>query len=825
MKKFLIFGLFCGAFLAVRFSGESPVADSGRGQGGVTVFGNGDVNGDGSLDLSDAIYLLSHLFQGGPAPELCPVVGPAEETACDDNVDDDGDGDTDCDDSDCYQGVNCPANEDCDDNVDNDGDGATDCDDWDCSNSDLSCTPLPLPGFTYEGKNAQGYHEWTHDHTNIRMVQLPGGIFDMGAQKADSEGPNFDPDAGYNGHGVSPPAGTHNEQPVHSVILSPFLIGKYELTNKEYSDLTGGDPPLSPHAFEDDHPVDSARYDSLHDVRGNFLDQTLLRLPSEAQWEYACRAGTTTVYSAGNSASNDLPTVAWFSENSDIGSEREPHPVGLKLPNQFGIHDMHGNVWEFVEDYYFSDFYDDATAPTPSHPATDPLATLAGGPSGSTRTCEGNTLCTIIRGGKWQWNVSSHVSSEYECRSAHRGGTNPAGTHGSGQHGLRLSLPLPTGLGPEFDCTDGVDDDGDGDTDCADFDCFGNAGCALAQETSCDDGQDNDGDGLVDCDDCDCDCTPEAISGFTVEPCNAQGYREWTHTQTGMRFVMLAGPGRMGGQSADPWDWNYDPRSQRFLVNDADATRMDTRNEGPVHEVTLSPYLIGKYEVTQAEFVAGGGSNGSTFQGGNCSNPGQNCDDRPVENVRWVDLYTSGPNPPGGAEKGFLEAAELRLPSEAQWEYACRAGQPGPFSGTGHLDDMGWFNTNLETHDVGLKMPNQFGIHDMHGNVYEWVRDIYQGSSQGSSADGEPNFYDTPEGSGLDPLNEPPLPCRTTDPATCGPCSYEFCAIYRGGWYGTDGSGNSSRPTCRSAARSVNAPTASGSSLGLRAAFYPIPGR
>ena len=79
MRKFLIVGLFCGAFLAVRFSGESPVADSGRGQGGVTVFGNGDVNGDGSLDLSDAIYLLSHLFQGGPAPELCPVVGPAEE--------------------------------------------------------------------------------------------------------------------------------------------------------------------------------------------------------------------------------------------------------------------------------------------------------------------------------------------------------------------------------------------------------------------------------------------------------------------------------------------------------------------------------------------------------------------------------------------------------------------------------------------------------------------------------------------------------------------------------------------------------------------------
>jgi hypothetical protein len=97
------------------------------------------VNGDNTLNISDAIYLVAHLFQGGPAPESCPGGGPGAETACRDGVD-------------------------------NDVDGATDCDDWDCSNSDLDCTPLSLAGFTYQGENLQGYHEWDHDRTGIRMV-------------------------------------------------------------------------------------------------------------------------------------------------------------------------------------------------------------------------------------------------------------------------------------------------------------------------------------------------------------------------------------------------------------------------------------------------------------------------------------------------------------------------------------------------------------------------------------------------------------------------------------------------------------------------------
>jgi len=102
-------------------------AGAGRGQGGVTVLGNGDVNADNSLDLSDAVYLLSFLFQGGPAPESC--ISPE---VCNNSLDDDLDGDTDCDDSDCTTDASCVESM-CDNGTDDDLDGDTDCDDSDCA--------------------------------------------------------------------------------------------------------------------------------------------------------------------------------------------------------------------------------------------------------------------------------------------------------------------------------------------------------------------------------------------------------------------------------------------------------------------------------------------------------------------------------------------------------------------------------------------------------------------------------------------------------------------------------------------------------------------
>ena len=106
-------------------------------------------------------------------------------------------------------------------------------------------------------------------------------------------------------------------------------------------------------------------------------------------------------------------------------------------------------------------------------------------------------------------------------------------------------------------------------------------------------------------------------------------------------------------------------------------------------------------------------------------------DTLPVVEVSWDDCQE------------FCKKTGLSLPTEAQWEYACRAGTTGPYAGTGKLDDMGWFRENTEdkSHPVGQKKPNSFGLYDMHGNVWEWCADVY-----------EKEFYSKPEATKKDPV-------------------------------------------------------------------------
>lgn len=122
------------------------------------------------------------------------------------------------------------------------------------------------------------------------------------------------------------------------------------------------------------------------------------------------------------------------------------------------------------------------------------------------------------------------------------------------------------------------------------------------------------------------------------------------------------------------------------------------------HSVTLTKgFWMARTEVTQAQWESVMGNNPSSVRG----------DDRlPVDNVSWDDCVL------------FCQKAGLQLPTEAQWEYACRAGTDGPYGGTGDLDDMGWYRGNCHAmHPVGTKMPNAWGLCDMHGNVDEWCAD------------------------------------------------------------------------------------------------------
>ncbi len=170
----------------------------------------------------------------------------------------------------------------------------------------------------------------------------------------------------------------------------------------------------------------------------------------------------------------------------------------------------------------------------------------------------------------------------------------------------------------------------------------------------------------------------------------------------GMEFVRIpAGTFRMGSDSAS--------------------------NEGPVHEVTISrAFYLGKHEVTQGQWEAVMGSNPSWFNG--C---GADC---PVEQVSWEEAqaFIRALNEQEGVPGRY------RLPTEAEWEYAARAGTAG--DRYGELDEIAWYSGNSEgrTHPAGRKAANAWGLHDMLGNVEEWVADWFAGDYYASSPRTDP---------------------------------------------------------------------------------------
>lgn len=149
----------------------------------------------------------------------------------------------------------------------------------------------------------------------------------------------------------------------------------------------------------------------------------------------------------------------------------------------------------------------------------------------------------------------------------------------------------------------------------------------------------------------------------------------------------------------------------RFVMG-SPSHEQDRQYDESSHMVRLTKaFRIGTTEVTQSQWEAVMGASRSNFRGGNL----------PVEKVSWREAVEF-------CDKlSRKEGRVYRLPTEAEWEYACRAGVGGPIAGTGRLDDMGWYEANSDqsTHPVGSKQPNAWGLYDMHGNVSEWCSDTY----------------------------------------------------------------------------------------------------
>jgi formylglycine-generating enzyme required for sulfatase activity len=219
--------------------------------------------------------------------------------------------------------------------------------------------------------------------TNSESVQVPGGRFVMG-----------DP--------------TEVDAPPHEVVVSPFYIDRYLVTQAEYQRVMGENPsrwkgPTNP--VEQIRWSDAVRYCNrrselerrrpCYDLKTwecNF-EADGYRLPTEAEWECACRAGTTTAYFFGDDPAK-LGDYAWIDRNSG----GHPRPVGQKQPNPWGLYDVCGNVWEWCNDFYQVDYYREA-------PRQDPRGPKAGGTK-------------VVRGGAWRFSAE-------RARSGYRYNENP----------------------------------------------------------------------------------------------------------------------------------------------------------------------------------------------------------------------------------------------------------------------------------------------------------------------------------------------------------------------------------------------------------------
>ena len=202
-----------------------------------------------------------------------------------------------------------------------------------------------------------------NDKNLPEMVFVKGGTFQMGSE---------------DGYG--------NEKPIHSVTVSDFYIGKYEVTQKEWREIMG----TNPSGFKDcdNCPVERVSWDDVQEFlkKLNVKTGKNHRLPTEAEWEYASRGGN---QSKGYtySGSNTIDNVAWYGENSYyLGSEHKNYgtnPVGQKSSNELGIYDMSGNVWEWCSDWYGSDYYKNSSSNNPQGASSGTYRVLRGGAWGS----------------------------------------------------------------------------------------------------------------------------------------------------------------------------------------------------------------------------------------------------------------------------------------------------------------------------------------------------------------------------------------------------------------------------------------------------------
>ena len=646
---------------------------------------------------------------------------------------------------------------------------------------------------------------FTVNGVTFKMVTVEGGTFTMGGTSEQG-------------------AVASDEKPTHSVTLSTYLIGKTEVTQELWQAVMGTNPSTTK---GNSFPVVKVSWNDCQTFikKLNVLTGKNFRLPTEAEWEYAARGGNKSK-AYKYSGSSTIGNVAWYKANAGVIK-----PVASLQPNELGIYDMSGNVWEFCNDWYGN--YSSEAQTNPIGPARGDYRVQRGGSCAtSADQCRisyrgaadptapfdhvGLRLClstepsfTVngvsfdmveVEGGTFTMGATAEQTGVFgDEKPAHQVtlpsyyigktevtqelwqavmGSNPSNFTGTNLPVEKVSwddcktfiaklnaltgknFRLPTEAEWEFAARGGNKSRGYKY-------CGSNTLSDVAWYV---DNSDNKTHpvaakapnelGIYD------------MSGNVLEWCN-----DWYSSSyyTSESQTNPTGPDSGSSRVRRGGSWNYRENTCRvsyrgnttpsfrynylglrlclsaeesFTVNGVSfamvpvaggtftmgatseqGTNIDS-NEKPTHQVTLSSYMIGKTEVTQALWRAVTGETPGYFRG----------DNLPVEQVSWDDCQKFI------TKLNALTGKNFRLPTEAEWEYAARGGnmsQGYKYSGSNEIGDVAWYDNNSgnKTHSVATKAPNELGIYDMSGNLWEWCSDWY--GSYSSTAQTNPTGPDS----------------------------------------------------------------------------------
>jgi formylglycine-generating enzyme required for sulfatase activity len=590
----------------------------------------------------------------------------------------------------------------------------------------------------------------------MEMIFCPPGTFTMGSPTSET--------------------GRGTDETQHQVTLTNgFYLGKYEVTQAQYQTVMNGNSEglnADPSQFKgSNRPVEKAswqdaqiflsRLNSIEQSAGRLPNGWKYVLPTEAEWEYACRAGTTTMYSWGNDINSSRANYNWDGGANDGNDSKQTVNIGQFSANPWGFFDMHGNVWEWVSDWKTNYF---------TVAQTDP----EGPASGSDRVLRGGSWShggTVLRSARRYYNSPSYrdigIGFRVSFQAVQPDAANPelelfGGAGITREAGQAWAEPGAAGhdardgnLTASVTVTGTVDMNTTGtyiltysvadaagnevnasrtvtvvDTTNPVLTLLGDANMSQAKDSAWVDP------GATASDSLDGNLTSSITITGTVDV-NTTGVYTLTYSVSdgASNEANATRTVHVGQASTHNADLNATVQLQMLWVEPGTFTMGSPTTEAgrsadreDEHNVTLTKgFYLGKYEVTQAQYEAVMTGNTDSLSAAPSQYGGN--PNRPVEKVSWADTQIFLTRLNAQQSSNIPAGWAYVLPTESQWEYACRAGTTTMYSWG---NDINATHANYsvsglsQTRDVAQYAANPWGFFDMHGNVREWTADWYQ---------------------------------------------------------------------------------------------------